>query len=230
MRLFTCWAVSLSLLLPACAMPRHEAGLSPQSVSELEEACRDLRQVDMARLSRGKAEWSRFDDLHDEARRNIAPPEADGGGIALRLAIPGGSPQAPYGLSVWATRQRDGTWRVSHVRHLQLRPPPQPPGTQPLPEPPATIAVSGRWKPQAARLVEAALASECLDREPFLSPVTLPMKDGTERPCPPDGGGANALEILESGAARRYLRECGRTWASGIIIITLENRDNLIVD
>lgn len=148
----------------------------------------------------------------------------------LRLAIIGGSLQAPYGLSVWAVRQADGSWQVSHVRHRQLSAPPQPPGAMRLPEPPTPSLHKGRLVPKAAELVDAALDSDCLEREPFLSPSTLPMKNGNDLQCPPDGGGANALEIIRGGKSRRYLRECGRTWATGAIIIALENRDNVVPD
>lgn len=230
MRAISSSALLLALLLQACAAPAPQVPLSPQSAGEIETACRDLNAVDLDRIPQAMPDWSRFDEFHREARREIAPPQADASATLLKLAIPGGHFQQPYGLSVWAARQPDGRWRVSHVRYLQLAPPPPPPGMPPLPAPPRTVVTTGILKAQTAELVEAALASDCLRSEPFLSPGTLPMKSGPDLQCPPDGGGSNALEIVQAGAVRRYLRECGRTWASGAIIIALENSGNLIPD
>jgi hypothetical protein len=56
------------------------------------------------------------------------------------------------------------------------------------------------------------------------------MKNGRDMQCPPDGGSDNMLEILERGTSRRYLRECTREWATGTIIVTLENPANLLPD
>ncbi len=220
--------LSLGLGLSGCAAPRQSAAPSPQAAA-IEASCSDLAAVDLARIPRGQPEWSRFDDFHRLVRAGVSSP-AEGASTQLRLAIPGGGFQNPYGLSVWASRQAGGTWRVSHVRYLQLPPPPPPPGAPPLPSPPQTVVTSGTLTPDAGARIEAALASDCLKREPFVSPANLPMKNGQDRLCPPDGGGDNALEIVGRGASRRYLRQCGRTWASGAIIIALEDRANLIPD
>jgi hypothetical protein len=223
-------AVSLALLLGGCAAPaptRSRPQLTP-AVSDIAERCRTLEEVDLSRIAKGSADWSAFDRFHAKARAGLPEPAADPGAVQLRLAIPGGSFQAPYGISVWAVRERDGVWRVSHVRYLQLPPPPAPPGAPPVQQPPERVVTSGRLNEATAALVDAALASDCLGREPLTVQLTLPMKTGSDLMCPPDAAGGNALDIRERGSVRRYLRSCGRTWASGAIIIALENSRNIV--
>lgn len=224
-------AASFALLLPGCAapdLPKAGPGLVSPAVSEMTARCRSLEEVDLTRIGGGASDWSGFEQLHSEARRSLPPPPADAGTMQLRLAISGGSIQAPYGLSVWAARQDDRTWRVLHVRYLQLRPPPPPPGTASLPQPPERVVTTGRLNDESGRLIEAALASDCLALEPLTLPAALPMKNGPDLMCPPDAGGSNGLEIREGGRVRRYLRPCGRSWATGAIIIALENSGNIV--
>jgi hypothetical protein len=147
--------------------------------------------------------------------------------MLLKLAIPGGSIAAPYGTSVFAALQPDGRWLISHVRIRQLSPPPQPPGTRQLAGGPERIVTVGVLRPSAVERIEAAIGSGCFRIEPAVGPASLPLRDGRTAECPPDGGQLNALEITQNGNSRRYLRECGRTWAIGVIMMTLEDARNI---
>jgi hypothetical protein len=204
--------------------------LSADAARRVDLACRSLANVDLARLPKTMPDLAFAGRLHREAGTAASLPQADRADILLKVAVQGGGVGMMTGISAWAAKQPDGTWRAAHVQRLLVGPPPQPPGTPPLPMPPTSVVKTGRLKPEAAQLIDAALASSCLGKEPFLLPSTLPMKNGTDMHCPPDGGSDNALEIVERGKSRRYLRECSREWSTGTIIIALENPANLMVD
>ena len=218
-----------AVVLASCAPPTPVA-ISPPSaaaVAEVERACEELGEVDLARLADLKPNWERFERFHAVARQGLEPMPAVTSDIIAKLAIPGESIAAPYGTSVFAVLQR-GRWLVSHVRVRQLAPPPQPPGSPPSPAGPQRIVTNGVLKADAADRLNAAIASECYRNEPLLSPAALPLRDGEVSHCPPDAGQPNALELIQNGNSRRYLRECGRAWATGVMIIALENPQNII--
>ena len=214
-------AAATALVLTDCTASTARVPLAPAAIAEVNRACATLAEVDLARLPRTMPDWTGIERFHQRARAGVDFPEGEGAATVLKLAIPGGSIPAPYGISVYAARQADGSWRASHVRYLQLPPPPQPPGASSQRPPQQRIVTNGIVRPRVARLIDAALASDCLKREPFLSPPILPMRSGDVQ-CPPDGGQDNALEIIVNGQSRRYLRQCGRLWASGAIIVALE--------
>lgn len=224
--------VSAAICLLACAcvpsptLPVSQGSL--QASAQVNQACETLAAVNITRLRDVVPDWRPFDLFHAEARKGTRLLPSRTSDILLKLAIPGGSIAAPYGTSVFAAQQPDGRWLVSHVRLLQLPPPPQPPGGIALPPTSERVVTTGVLRLEAAERIKAAIGSKCLRREPAVSPASLPLLSGETAHCPPDGGQPHALEIIQNGNNRRYLRECGRTWATGIIMITLEDPRNII--
>jgi hypothetical protein len=140
----------VAALASGCTVPRPATALVPRAVAQVNAACRSLAAVDLARLPKTVPDFSSADKLHNDARTAVWLPQSERTATLLKVAVRGGGVGISYGTSAWAARQPNGEWRVAHVQRLLVGPPPQPPGTPQLRQPPESIVKTGRLKPEAA--------------------------------------------------------------------------------